>query len=302
MLPPDSPSGPTACAAVQDRLLGRRVRLRPLVAQDQPVLFSWVNTGLGLRWRSRGASVTFEDFVRGLWNQLSVHFMVHDLDADRPCGYLNAYGASQRDGWAYVSGFAGPGYEGSGYLAEAAILFVDHLFAHWPYRKLYFEVPDYNRPTMAWAMGTLFAEEGRRKEHHFFDGRYHDDATYALWRGTWEKEGPSLVALASAAGLRGTALSQDGGPAVLGIDEFARRLATTLDLDPAEVSTETELSRDLGVDSLQLLLLLCLVEDLSQSGTVSDLTAIPRTVREAYLLYCELASSPPMKSRPEGST
>jgi acyl carrier protein len=184
-----------------------------------------------------------------------------------------------------VSGFAAPAYIGTGLMAEAGVLFVDHLFAHWPYRELYFDVPAYNEPSLASAVRDVLVEEGSRRAHYFFDGAYHDDRTYALWRDRWMAARDRLLAAA-----RGNPAATVAEP--LDLDRFCRRVADGLCRRPEAVQPESSLIDDLAVDSLEMLVLQGVLEELAGTRCSYEVDHLPATVRDLFLLYCELASSP----------
>lgn len=278
------------------RLVGRQVEMRPVTPAEHGRLYECVmSERVGIRWRVRGASMAFDDFVRGLWSQVSVHYAVYDWESGRICGYVNCHSANPRDGWAFVSGFAAPEYIGTGLMAEAGILFVDHLFAQWPYRKLYFDVPAYNEPSLASAVRDVLVEEGNRRAYYFFDGAYHDDRTYALWRERWMAARDRL--LGTALGRCAGPVPGDSGVAVteqLGLDRFCRRVAEELGRRPEAVQPESNLLDDLAVDSLEMLVLEGVLEELAGTRCSYEVDHLPATVRDLFLLYCELGSSPPV--------
>lgn len=64
--------------------------------------------------------------------------------------------------------------------------FIQYLFDHFDFRKLYFEVPEYNASLLATGAGSLLAEEGRLREHLYYGDRMWDMVVYALYREPWE--------------------------------------------------------------------------------------------------------------------
>jgi hypothetical protein len=67
-----------------------------------------------------------------------------------------------------------------------AALFIDYIFRCWPFRKLYMEVAEYNVGQFGRGIERIATEEGRLREHLWYDGRYWDEVIYALYRDSWQ--------------------------------------------------------------------------------------------------------------------
>jgi RimJ/RimL family protein N-acetyltransferase len=74
-------------------------------------------------------------------------------------------------------------------------LFFDYVFACWPFRKLYLELPEYNVPQVRSGIGTYFRLEGRLRAHSYLTGRYSDELILALYRDDWSDKRRRLIAL-----------------------------------------------------------------------------------------------------------
>jgi RimJ/RimL family protein N-acetyltransferase len=79
-------------------------------------------------------------------------------------------------------------YRGSGIAVEPVRLFTRYLFDVWPFRKVYFEMPEFNYRQFASASGGALRVEARLRDHDYYRGRRWDRLTLAAYRSG---EGPS---------------------------------------------------------------------------------------------------------------
>jgi hypothetical protein len=103
-------------------------------------------------------------------------------------GLVVAYGADQVRGYAYWAVQGNPDRATGLGAAVGIVQLVDHLFRHWPFRKLYAELPEYNASEFSGALRRHAQLEANLQKHLFYDGRYWDEYTYALYRDAWEAE------------------------------------------------------------------------------------------------------------------
>jgi RimJ/RimL family protein N-acetyltransferase len=92
-----------------------------------------------------------------------------------------AYNADQRNGFAYIGAVMSSTVGSTGIGIAAMDLFITYLFTTWPFRKLYAELPQYNLPMLGNRIGHLLREEGRLKEHTYYNGRWWDQVIVALY-------------------------------------------------------------------------------------------------------------------------
>lgn len=176
------PSTPTSAAASpadrsgrEDRLEGGHCLLRPITPHDQPFLYALATSSeTGYRWRYRGSHPSPGQFEADLWRDVLTQFMVESTPDPRPLGQVVAYGADFSQGWCYFGIVVRPDVWGTGVAAEAALLFLRHLFTTWPFRKVYVEFPEFNLPAIQSGLGTFYDLEGRLRDHEYYDGRYWD--------------------------------------------------------------------------------------------------------------------------------
>ena len=168
-------------------LSGRRVSLRAVRDTDYDFLYQLaVDEEMGFRWRHRGETPGPEAFHQALWNGVLVQFVICDRRTGDPVGHAFAYNANFRYQTCFIAMGVKPSLVGSGWSIEAGRMFIDYLFAMWPFRKIYAEVGEFNFPQFASGTGTAFEVEGRLRDHEFYGNRYWDLFVLALYRERYE--------------------------------------------------------------------------------------------------------------------
>ncbi len=169
--------------AETDVLRGRWITLTPVNPSHHRALYELgFRDQNSFRWRYRGSMPSFTAFEQSLYAGVLCQFAVCPNDeVGKIVGLTVAYNGSPQDEFCYLAAVAdkaiGPG------TVEAVALFVRYLFRYWPFRKIYLESLEFNVSQYASAVRLgLFREEGRLREHHYFDGRYWDLVLYALYR------------------------------------------------------------------------------------------------------------------------
>lgn len=183
-------------ARTADPLPGtRRVRLRTLADTDSAFLYELMSAPeAGGRVRFAGATPSPDQVVASLWDGVLAQFVVEGVGTGCALGIVALTTPNFRDGWAYLSAIGTPPAQGSGLIAEGVLLGFDYAFRTWPFRKIYMEVPETSYPAFRSGLGRYFAEEGRLREHAFWDGRYGDLYILAVLRATWAAQAPDVLA------------------------------------------------------------------------------------------------------------
>lgn len=169
-------------------IVGSRIRLRAIEAEDLPLLAKWRNDPavydcffehepLSLAMQRRW----FEDFLRRDGERF---WIAETMTESRPLGtvaLLNINWRNRRVELGRVVVFPGPD-RGQGYGREMCELAIAHAFDHLNVNRVYLEVfADNERATRLYrALG--FVEEGRLRQHVFSGGRYRDVLLLSLLR------------------------------------------------------------------------------------------------------------------------
>jgi RimJ/RimL family protein N-acetyltransferase len=202
--------GDSAPADAPGRLRGATVRLRPVRPDDLATLYHLVieDEAIGFGWRFHGALPTPEVFQAVLDRDVLAQHVVTDRGTQEVVGLLTAFAPNLHSGTAHLAMFLGERARRTRRAGEAFGLFVTHLFSTYPLRKLYLEVPAFVLPAyQSAARQDLFVCEGRRREVHYWEGRYWDEVILTLDRAR---------ALAAWQRLRDALLPRHGpGPATL---------------------------------------------------------------------------------------
>ena len=162
-----------------------RVRLRPLVDQDLgPLYLSSLDPANAGAWRYRGRTVPADEFVATLADGVRAQFVVELIDPGAPVGLVCAYDHNQAGLHCKVAflrfGERIPGDAGATF--EGMLLFISHLFATFPYRKVFAEVPGYNMGLFEPGVAEV---EGVLRDYLFHDGRPADLHIVSIGRDRW---------------------------------------------------------------------------------------------------------------------
>gem|GEM_PF-1837663 len=181
----ESPSGTSEQAM---GIQGRWVNLRPVLPDDTRLLFGWRADASTLQMLHGNRRMPpFDEFRAELENILRTTntLIAEDSASRRAIGYVQGYNANMADGWVLFLAYFSSPYQNKPHGAEATLLFLNYLFDHFPFRKVYAEVFEYNPQVCKMLERGGFKEEGRAKEHTFFQDRFWDLINYALWREDW---------------------------------------------------------------------------------------------------------------------
>lgn len=166
---------------------GRFVTRVPVIEQHVPYLYHLATTpNLSFRWRYRGVSPGPEQFMRDLWQGILTQFVLQHRATMQPVGIVSAFSADHRNGFAHVAIVTDQRFQRGVVGIEAASLFLDYLFDHFPLRKIYAQSPSWNLHQFGNGRNRLFREEGRLRTHEFYAGRYWDLCMAAVYRTDWE--------------------------------------------------------------------------------------------------------------------
>lgn len=156
------------------------VRLRPILPEDELDLYeAALDPRSSHRWRLRGRNISPEAFHEMLHDQVLAQFIVEDIESREAQGLVMAY---RYDPDAQHASFAiqriRKGRPGS--VMFGTMLLFNYLFTRFDIRKLYAEVPDYNRSLIE-GIG-IARVEAELKDHFWFDGAFVDKVVFSIAR------------------------------------------------------------------------------------------------------------------------
>ncbi|HTU16030.1 MAG TPA: GNAT family protein [Solirubrobacterales bacterium] len=164
------------------------VWLRPIQPEDYPFLRAAELGGdIGSRWRFRGSTPGPEQWSQSTWASSLAQFIVMSANQNQAIGLVSLYDPNFQDGFASVAVAKFSPVDTSLRIMSATLLFLDYAFTNWRFRKLYFDVPEFNLAQFSAALRSHLSTEARLKDHMFAAGRYWDRFTLSLFREQWEQ-------------------------------------------------------------------------------------------------------------------
>lgn len=172
----------------------RHIQLHTITDRDALFLYDLLTSpAAGGRVRFAGATPSPDKVAASLWDSVLAQFVIEGVSAQRPLGIVSITSPNFRDGYAYVSAVGTPEAQGSGLIAQGVLLGFNYAFLTWPFRKIYMEVSETSYEAFRSGLKNFFTEEGCLREHAFWDGRYVDVFTLAVYRSTWAARGQRLL-------------------------------------------------------------------------------------------------------------
>lgn len=180
----DSTSNPASSTAY----VGRFVTLRVVGQGDYPLFLRWRTDIKELHiWSSSRLLLSVEGFNAEMDQLLrqSATLLALDNQNGEPIGFLQAYNINPTDGWCIMRVYFAAEYRGQTTGQEACLAFLDYLFGNFALRKIYIDMHQFNEGLLGSALEGALSEEGRFREHTWYDDRYWDVVRFALYRDTW---------------------------------------------------------------------------------------------------------------------
>lgn len=175
-------------------LSSRRVRLRTIAEGDRLFLYDLMTSPqAGGRVRFGGGTPSPDKVASSLWDGVLAQFVIEGMRSGDPLGLTAVTSPNFRDGVAYLSAVGVPAAQGSGLIAEGALLGFHYAFAAWPLRKIYMEATEESLDAFRSGLDVLFHEEGHLRQHTFWGGRYLDVFILAVYRETWARLAPAVL-------------------------------------------------------------------------------------------------------------
>lgn len=162
-----------------------RVVLAPVTPDSYQFLYFLSTNTASWRWRYRGLIPPFEAFVQQINADVLTHFIVMRRSDGERLGYVVLYQADFRSLHAYLAAVFSQSHVGQGYGAEATLAFVQYVFAAWPFRKIYTELPAFNADGLTERATTFLTHEATLRDFHLFKGRSWDQNIYSFDRDAW---------------------------------------------------------------------------------------------------------------------
>lgn len=134
-----------------------------------------------------------EKIASSLWDSVLAQFIIEGFTSQKPLGLVAITSPNFRDGFAYISALGPPQTQRLGLIAEGVLLGFHYAFTTWPFRKIYMEATEESYSAFQSGLGRFFVEEGRLKEHVFWNGRFMDVFILAVYRETWADRAAAML-------------------------------------------------------------------------------------------------------------
>lgn len=167
----------------------RRLVLSPPYGQIVEQLHFYLTTGeAAYRWRFRGSTPAPHVFAQQMWDGILCQYVSLEKHTGDPVSYVGLYNPNFVSNTVYcfaISFEQTPSPERSGVGAEALLALLFHGFSSWNFRKLYFEVPQFNLDQLGSSVLRHLREEGRLVDHEWLHGRLWDSSILSLSGERW---------------------------------------------------------------------------------------------------------------------
>jgi len=171
-------------------LKGMQVMLRPLLKEDIPLLLKWINDPEVRQYLASYLPMMEadeEEWLEKLHTRKPMDIVLGIMVDGSLIGTIGLHTIDWRHRTATTGTLIGEKTcWGKGYGTEAKMLLLHYAFNTLNLRKICSSVLAFNERSLRYALKCGYAEEGRRREHHFRDGRYWDEILLAVFRDDWQ--------------------------------------------------------------------------------------------------------------------
>ena len=172
---------------------GNKVILRPVLESDVPQFQVWMNDPEVTNFLSAYMPISFkeeQDWFEKVSRPINnnVTLAIVDMENNKLIGTIGLHKVNMKDGIATTGTSIGDKeYWGKGYGTEAKMLLLEFAFNEMNLRKIYSDVIQFNKRSLAYARKCGYKEEARLPKHFYHKGKYWDKVILAVYRNQWEK-------------------------------------------------------------------------------------------------------------------
>lgn len=169
--------------------------LRSVQPPDTPMLYEWVmDPRVNHRWTTRGMLVPYDKFVQRVWDDVLVNLLVC-ADDQQPVSWATVSSADLHSGHCSVAVVVNPDLSRAAAVGPRTVcLLLRYVFAIYPFRKVYFESPEFAVRDFRTALGKLLAVEGVLTDHLYYAGRHWDMYILSMTATHWADVGVEYMA------------------------------------------------------------------------------------------------------------
>lgn len=171
---------------------GNKVILRPILEEDVPQFFVWINDPEISKFTSATMPTSIEQekewFQRKLRESSKLTLAIVDAEKDILIGNLSVFNIDYISGTGTTGAMIGnKDYWGKGYGTEAKMLLLEFVFHELNLRKIYSEVIGFNKRSINYSLKCGYIKEAVFPMHYYKSGQYWDKIVLALYREKWEE-------------------------------------------------------------------------------------------------------------------
>lgn len=171
---------------------GNKVILRPIIEEDVPKFFVWMNDPSITMFNYHSLPLSLEQekewFKKQLQQLDKINLAIVDTQKNNLIGSIGIHGIDQRSGFGTTGTIIGDKeYWGLGYGTEAKMLFLHFIFYELNLRKIYSEVMGFNERSIQYSLKCGYVKEAVLPAHYYKNGQYWDKVILAVYREPWEK-------------------------------------------------------------------------------------------------------------------
>ena len=168
-------------------LVGEKLYLRPATASDIANTHHWYTLDQPERHcfepqPLRSASDASESFKSGAKGAEQQTFVIVTRKQSDPVGLIGYCHVNWLNRSAEMSVIIDPEEKQKDHLAEASTLLCRHLFNYHGLNRVYVYLSELREDTIKQLKAAGFHEEGTLRQHHYFDGEFHDVTILSLLR------------------------------------------------------------------------------------------------------------------------
>lgn len=169
-------------------------RLRPLQRGEGVAIYPWImDSRTAHRWTNRGLLVSADVFEHRLWEDSLVSLLVSRDSYDTPLAWISISGTDLHSGYCSAAVVVRPDLIRTGIGFKAALLLVRYAFSVYPFRRIYFESPEFSVKDFKSAIGRWLDIEGVLRGNLYYAGSYWDKYILTATRERWDSGASSAA-------------------------------------------------------------------------------------------------------------
>lgn len=174
-----------------------KIFLAPISQSNINFIFNAESSDDCYLWTNRNKPISerlfYEDFKKRESDYYQTFFIAYSQSKNTPIGFIYSYGTNLIDGYCFSTIYITPEYRKIGAGALVGAKFLDYLFSHHCFRKIYFDVFDYNMASQKFLINSGCIEEGLLKKHKYYANGYHDLHRFALYRDVFYEKSEKIL-------------------------------------------------------------------------------------------------------------